>query len=223
MKRNKNNKKNRNKPNKELKELQEFLAFADLEKFATAFLEFGISSVDDMCDMSLITDAELMSELGMQKMQVRKFRRLVTEKNEADELDAKQSKMITKSSHVDRQVARESIGQNILSRRYEEHPDEEVQSTNKGDVEAEISKLFRHMSSGDDQDYAPIATYLPPAFTGANNSFGSSLDAVVPIAVQAVPVITPQIQPPLPSSSTTPSSSDTSDNSNSTSPRVASL
>mmetsp|Transcript_50528 Transcript_50528/g.64746 ORF Transcript_50528/g.64746 Transcript_50528/m.64746 type:complete len:464 (+) Transcript_50528:120-1511(+) len=122
------NKKN-NSTSPELKELQEFLCFGELDKFASSFLEFGITSVDDLCDMSLISDSELMSELGMQKMQVRKFRRLVTEKNDADEQDRARLGMITKSgkpssaTHVDSKVARESIGQNILSRRYGEEDD----------------------------------------------------------------------------------------------------
>jgi len=57
------NKKN-NSTSPELKELQEFLCFGELDKFASSFLEFGITSVDDLCDMSLISDSELMSELG---------------------------------------------------------------------------------------------------------------------------------------------------------------
>jgi hydroxymethylpyrimidine pyrophosphatase-like HAD family hydrolase len=55
-----------------------------LEMFVTSFIEFGISNVTDLCDMSLITDAELMHELGMSKMQVRKFKRLITDKKDAD-------------------------------------------------------------------------------------------------------------------------------------------
>mmetsp|Transcript_1217 Transcript_1217/g.1540 ORF Transcript_1217/g.1540 Transcript_1217/m.1540 type:complete len:170 (-) Transcript_1217:24-533(-) len=41
--------------------------------------------------MSLISDSELMSELGMKKMDVKKFRRLVKDKKEADVYEEHQS------------------------------------------------------------------------------------------------------------------------------------
>ena len=52
----------------EASQMKQFLASAKLEKFASGFVQFGISSVQDLCDPQLISDAELISELKMTKV-----------------------------------------------------------------------------------------------------------------------------------------------------------
>ena len=49
-----------------------------------ALVEFGIESVSDLCDVSLISDAELMDELGFRKVEVRKLRKAITLRRIAD-------------------------------------------------------------------------------------------------------------------------------------------
>jgi len=64
--------------------MRRFLARAKLGAFTNAFVQFGLSSVRDLCDASLISDAELVSgTIGMDKVQVRTFRKLIAEQVQA--------------------------------------------------------------------------------------------------------------------------------------------
>jgi hypothetical protein len=61
----------------QLRALEAFLGSDGLAAFAPAFLAFGAESVADLCDPALASDAELVGAVGLRKVEVRKFRRLV--------------------------------------------------------------------------------------------------------------------------------------------------
>ena len=46
----------------------------ELKLFAPALAEFGIGDVHDLCDATLISDAELMDAVGMKKVSARAWR-----------------------------------------------------------------------------------------------------------------------------------------------------
>ena len=60
-----------------------FLEKAGLGEFWAAFEAQAITSVDDLCDVSLIGDVELVREIGMNKVQITLFRRAVSDRANA--------------------------------------------------------------------------------------------------------------------------------------------
>jgi len=60
-----------------------FLEKAGLGEFWNAFEAQAITSVDDLCDVSLVGDVELVREIGMNKVQVTLFRRAVSDRANA--------------------------------------------------------------------------------------------------------------------------------------------
>ena len=68
-----------------------FLASAGLAKFSDKLIDYGVESVADLGDTELLTDANLMSSVGLKKMHVKKLRRALVEATAAKENDAKAS------------------------------------------------------------------------------------------------------------------------------------
>ena len=56
------------------KTVPEFLESAGLGKFADAIVDYGVESLDDLCDENLVSDELLENDLGMRKLHVRKLR-----------------------------------------------------------------------------------------------------------------------------------------------------
>jgi len=70
--------------------IEAFLSDAGLRSFGPSFLDFGVGSVDELCDSTLFSDAELSTAIGMSPRDIAAFRKAIAQANSVLDQNARE-------------------------------------------------------------------------------------------------------------------------------------